>query len=347
MTMRTVDAAATLDLARPLPNPDLLIHFDRVLAAGGDRESIRRAERARRLTRIRRGTYVVTETWHALDSRQQHVLRAHAAQYYSAKPLLFSGVTAAAFWGIPFDGDYPDVVTVLQRYDGGGRSSPGVRRETWGHDSAQRMRIGAITLVTPARAALELARLQDTPAALATLDAVQSIRVPLRARLLRSDLDGELHRLGSRQRGRLAAIVEASSGLSGSFGESMARGVILLLGFTAPLLQHRVVDSQGDMFPDFTWPDGGPSGQGLFGEFDGKAKYTREEFTHGDPGEVVFREKRREDRLRATGAGVVRILWSHVMNHAEMERLLVFAGVPRQSSVSLAWTSWMNGRPAS
>jgi len=97
-----------------------------------------------------------------------------------------------------------------------------------------------------------------------------------------------------------------------------------LLGFAAPELQVVFTDAKGDMMPDFLW-----RAVRKAGEFDGKEKYTREEYTKGNPNDVVWAEKKREDRLRALGLGVVRILTEHVENPRELEKLLTAAGVPR------------------
>jgi hypothetical protein len=122
----------------------------------------------------------------------------------------------------------------------------------------------------------------------------------------------------------VARAVEFSVELSGSFGESVARVVIILLGFEVPELQVVFQDAEGNIETDFFW-----RGVRLAGEFDGKVKYSRQEYTGGDPTEVLWREKRREDRLRRMVAGVLRITWDDVMHPARLERLLVDAGVPR------------------
>lgn len=83
-------------------------------------------------------------------------------------------------------------------------------------------------------------------------------------------------------------------------------------------------DSQGEMFPDYFWRD-----VRIAGEFDGKEKYMRPQYSPRAPGETVWQEKKREDRLRALNLGVVRILTEHVENPQRLESLLVSAGVPR------------------
>jgi hypothetical protein len=112
--------------------------------------------------------------------------------------------------------------------------------------------------------------------------------------------------------------------LSESPGETRTRVLIHRLGFAPPVLQVRFVDEYGEMFPDFFWPD-----VEVALEFDGKVKYTRGEFTGGDPSGVVWREKLREDRLRRQIRRVERATFADITHPARLERILHAAGVPR------------------
>ncbi|NEN07122.1 hypothetical protein G3T36_14760 [Diaminobutyricibacter tongyongensis] len=83
-----------------------------------------------------------------------------------------------------------------------------------------------------------------------------------------------------------------------------------------------------DYVVDFYWRK-----SNLVGEFDGRVKYTRDEYTGGAPaGDVVWREKKREDALRAaTRARVIRWTWADAMDPLAMRQLLTAAGVPRRA----------------
>jgi hypothetical protein len=66
----------------------------------------------------------------------------------------------------------------------------------------------------------------------------------------------------------------------------------------------------------------------LLGEFDGEVKYTRGEFMGGRTiSEVVWAEKRREDRLRAPGRGMARWLWADALRPERLRALLLNAGL--------------------
>lgn len=73
-----------------------------------------------------------------------------------------------------------------------------------------------------------------------------------------------------------------------------------------PELQHEFFDDLGFVGrTDFWWEL-----QRLIGEFDGRVKYQRDGYAGNlDPSEVVWQEKRREDRLRPQAAGLLRWTW--------------------------------------
>ena len=67
----------------------------------------------------------------------------------------------------------------------------------------------------------------------------------------------------------------------------------------------------------------------LVGEFDGRGKYLRDEYTKGrSPADVVLAEKERENRIRAPGPTVVRWGWEEAMAPPLLRRKLLAAGLP-------------------
>jgi hypothetical protein len=93
-----------------------------------------------------------------------------------------------------------------------------------------------------------------------------------------------------------------------SVGESRSRYLFYSQGIPMPELQFEVYDAHGTLIgiTDFAWP-----AYRLLGEFDGRVKYGRLLRPGEEPGDAVFREKRREDALRSvTGWSMVRLVWS-------------------------------------
>jgi hypothetical protein len=128
---------------------------------------------------------------------------------------------------------------------------------------------------------------------------------------------------GSRQ---LGWVLKFGDGLSGSPGESVSRLTMHQIGCPPPELQHTFRDRDGVFVAttDFWWPN-----YNLTGEFDGRAKYMRTEFTRGrTPAEVVIDEKVREDALRALGPGMSRWVWEEALSAHALRLKLTRAGLP-------------------
>ncbi len=90
-------------------------------------------------------------------------------------------------------------------------------------------------------------------------------------------------------------MLNFADGNSGSVGESHSRVSMRALRLPRPVLQQRFFDTRGFAGrTDFWFPR-----QGVIGEMDGKVKFIDPEMTKGDPGQVFWDEKNREDRLRA------------------------------------------------
>jgi hypothetical protein len=135
----------------------------------------------------------------------------------------------------------------------------------------------------------------------------------------------------ARTRARVLRSLEFADPAAASPGESLSRVVMHQLGFPPPVLQHRFDDAAGLIgFTDFWWPE-----FGVIGEFDGAAKYLESRFTGGaTAARVLMAEKRRENRLRATGCGVTRWDWRAATHPAELRALLVEAGLPCRRTAS-------------
>lgn len=98
---------------------------------------------------------------------------------------------------------------------------------------------------------------------------------------------------------------------------SLARVAFEAVGLPAPEQQVKIYDRKGLIgVVDFLWEE-----QATIGEFDGRLKYT------GQPNaDVLYAEKRREDRLRALGFEVVRFGYHGVRGgRSELHRAVLDA----------------------
>jgi hypothetical protein len=273
---------------------------------------------------VQRGVYVDAHEWAAMDDVQRHLVRVRAVASTSVTEHVFSHQSAAAVHGIPVLGGLPLQVHLTV--------SPGTTAHFRNHITAHRTvlepehvtRSDGLLVTTVPRTIIDLAVSESFPAAVVAVD--WWLRRGDRSELLRS-LDGLTRRTGI---ARAEAAIAFGDARSGSVGESLSRAVIHLLRFPAPELQVPFTDAAGLIgIVDFWWPHAS-----LIGEFDGRAKYQRDEYTHGrDPGEVVYDEKVREDRLRALGPGVARWGWAEASSPVALGELLHRAGLrPRAAS---------------
>jgi hypothetical protein len=279
------------------------------LRVGHDDRSIARSLRSRLWVRVRPGAYTFSDLWPEEPEDRHRVLgRAVAARL--GRRATLSHTTAALEHGLSvWDADLARVH--VTRLDGGaGRSEAGVVHHeglTLPSDIVERE--GRLVMV-PARAALETASLLSTEAAVVVLDSLLHLR-----RCTPGDLAASYALMESwpgMRRTRIA--VRLADGRAESPGESRTRYCCYTWGLPAPEPQYDVFDSNGRLIgtTDFAWP-----AYGLLGEFDGKVKYERLLREGESPGDAVFREKRREERIcEQLGWRMVRIVWADLYSPA-------------------------------
>lgn len=209
---------------------------------------------------------------------------------------VLAGPAAVSALGLPLFGDPGTIHVVSDR-----RHAPSARSlMTMVHapPPEQLINRGGVQIVGPARAVLDTARLQGLVAGVVAADAALRSGLTTRAEL--SEVLGSMH--GLRGVGRARLCYELASPLSESPGESWSAVVMHQHGVPEPERQHRFFDDDGFAGrTDFWWPE-----WRVAGEFDGRVKYGRTNPSGRPPEDVLWDEKRREDRIRALDASVVR-----------------------------------------
>ena len=309
---------------RAMASAGLILSSER-MRSGLPATAYPRAARRGELVRVRRGFYCDSEEWAGLGSRERYLLKVEAVALASPKPIVFCSYSAAALWGMPIPDDWPAEVHVLGPAAPGGRSRNGVVRHPVARTVERTVERRELMCTDVARTALDVALSLPFAEAVACVDWALWHRNEHRVTVER--IRRELDLLNPRyRRAHAGAVLSFATQLSDSFGESMARAVMWELGFPAPELQVRFSDSIGDMVVDYFW-----RGESLVGEFDGKSKYLRQAYGRPQsPEEVVWREKKREDRLRRQVSGVVRIITADVMNPPRLAAILLDAGLRRR-----------------
>ncbi len=297
---------------------------------GADGRSLRREHAAGTVTRLRRGVYASAELWEGLDDHRRYLMRMRAAVDTRTGDAVFGFESAAAVWGLPIIGRWPEAVHVFPT-DGRRRTSRnGVVWHTSALAEQDIVELDGVLVTSLLRTLLDLARTASFISAVTTLDAglrrgAGASGSMADAERVRDELNDRLAECGSgRGTSRARRAIDFASPLPDSPGESASRVTMHLCGFPAPVLQFPLVDRNGTVWhADFAWPR-----FRLLGEFDGHVKYTRGAFTHGKSmNEVVWAEKQREDLMRGQGYGMARWLWKDALRAPLLASTLREAGL--------------------
>lgn len=291
---------------------------------GGSRRVLDREVERGALVRVRRGAYVQAADWAALDTRQQHLVLASASLRTIGDLLILSHRSAAIAHGIPFLGPVPERVEVTGPRSQKAKSTIHLAVHQTARVPAI-VEVGAFAVVTPARAAIDIARTMDFASGMIAVNDVLHRRLATEDELLT-----EIDRLATKGAPRALDVVERADARAESPGESLSLARFHQLDVPIPELQQAVVIEFGiEDRPDFRWED--PL---RFGEFDGEVKYQRDAFGSGRALEEIVRaEKVREDRLRRIATSIGRWTWQDALTvrglAKELRRIHVLEGKPR------------------
>jgi len=273
---------------------------------GYDDRAVRDAIRAGEWRRLRRGVYAFSATHDALDDSTRHVVLVRAVVHKLGRGrVAVSHQSASCVAGHEQWGWNMDVVN-LTRLDGGAaRQEAGVKHHVGGTGDDELAEHDGLIVTREDRAVVEACTQMSVEAGLCIVDSALAA-----GRVSHDMLLAYGERIQPWPRSRHARLaVRLGNGRAATVGESRSRYLFWRFGVPAPDLQVEVRDGSGGLIgiADFGWD--------LFchlGEFDGRRKYTRDIKAGEDPGEVVFREKRREDAMRAQGLGMSRLIWSEL-----------------------------------
>ncbi len=276
----------------------------------GMRADMQRDLRAGLLVPIARGVYRRAEFASADDADDHYLALLRGTQLAMRSELVFAQLSAARIWQLPIIGTWPPTVHVTDERRDGSRSTAGIIRHNWGMPAVP-VDVQGLRVTPLVQTVVDVARCAPFEVGVAVADAaLRGLRARnggwMRAPLPRAALHDAVQELtGSRGCVRAREVAAFADGRSESAGESLSRVAIRKLRLPAPVLQREFRDHLGRMIVDFWWPDAN-----LAGEFDGKGKYLREEYTRGrTTAEIVLAEKAREDRLRTLGPRVTRWGW--------------------------------------
>ena len=267
------------------------------LAVGYRVEDVRAELRSRRWIHLRKGVYVAADDVPAADPRHRHLLDCLAVLLCLGPGPVLSHASAARLHGLIVPRVEPgDVrVTAVDQWRRG-RGYRVARATLPERDVAPWLRFGTTTV---ARTLVDCAREWSLTDAVIAFDAALQQRKVDRAALHRAVLAGS-HRVGIAGAARALGL---SDGRAESPLETRGRLALLAAGLPRPELQVDVHDDAGFIARVDAWY----ADAAVAVEFDGRVKYL-DPRDGASSGEVLWQEKRREDRLRETGARVVRVV---------------------------------------
>lgn len=272
------------------------------IEAGYHADDIDRLLKREEWVSLRRGAYVERDRLNAMDDVQKHRARIHAVMRSLRAPAVVSHVSAVVMHNLPDWGLDLDNVHVSRTDLHSPRTEAGVHHHAGEIKADDVVQIDGLAVMSLSRTIIDTARTVEFEPAVAVADAAMALDPALKeSALLR--LNEMRDWQGSRNAG---AVIEFADGRSESVGESRLRVLFRNNLMPEPELQVEFRTPSGIFVArsDFYFRE-----QRTIGEFDGKQKYLKFVPEGQDPGEVVWREKRREDELRRLGNEVVRVIW--------------------------------------
>jgi hypothetical protein len=211
-------------------------------------------------------------------------------------------VSAAVLRGLPTWGADLSEIHVTRGDLHSPRREAGVYHHVGELRDGETVLVGGVRATAIERTVIDTARFTSFEAGVVTADAAFRTDPSAQGRAL-ARLDTMRDWKGARNAG---AVLAFADGRSDSVGESRCRVLFHGVGLPPPDLQREFYSPNGTLIgrSDFYFEE-----ERTIGEFDGKGKYLRSLGPDDDPGEIVWKEKKREDALRALGNEVARVIW--------------------------------------
>ena len=283
--------------------------------------------------RVYWGTYAPAQLWNGLSPEAQHLARMLAAQRAARDSLVFSHQSAAVLLGLPTYGELGSRVHALGPTRGAGQQTRGLKRHRAELSNDDVVEISGLLCTSPERTILDLARFGPAETALAAADGYLRNEFKVGQKVdwscvfeWRDDMAARIGKIRGRNGATSAGrLLELADPRIGSVLESISHLQLRRLGFEVAI-QVPVPAPHGKMYyVDFEF-----LGLDLFGECDGKQKYTDANLRNGQTAdEVVYREKRRQDWICGReNKGMVRWGYPEAPTARKLGTHLMGLGVP-------------------
>ncbi len=264
--------------------------------------------------RLRHGAYAPAELVTDATAAARHLLVVRAAVAKLAGEVVVTHVSGLAALGVPLWGVDLGQVHVHRDADRSSRREAGIVHHSGALPDSQVVEVDGLYVAIAERSSIDACRSEGFEAGVVMTDG---------ARRLSQFDDERARQILEEQRDwhgsvRASRVLGFSDPRAQTVGESRSRVLLARIGVPKPDLQRPVHDSTGrligitDLYIEEIV---------TAVEFDGRLKYGRELYERSgkpdqvDVGEVVWREKIREDAIRDEGNEMVRIVWHELDGH--------------------------------
>lgn len=265
------------------------------------------------------------ETWNQLNKSSQALWELRALGVLHSD-WTFCCYSAALAYGLAVPNSLLDAVHILSSKEYVEKGKRKIAHHAIGEENV-RMK-NSMRCTSLERTLFDCTRLSSLSKGLVILDSALRLGVVNQGELIEYFRSRRSGWRGAQTARKVCAL---ASPLAESGGESIARGLMIELGFQIPELQVSIADP---LYPartyrvDFLWRL--PGGKLIIGEFDGREKYLNPEMTHGRAvKDVLIDERLRESRISITGARIMRFGYNDLLDVSHFENLLDTFGVPR------------------
>jgi hypothetical protein len=256
-------------------------------------------------SRPRRGAYVDAPTWEQLDATARHIVRTRAVVKQAETEVVVSHVSGVPIWEGPDWGlDLTDVHTT--RKDGKtGRKEAGVHQHCGALLDEDVATVKGIEVMAPARLSIEVSAVSPMePAVVVLIDFLH--RGLTTAEAVRNRYDATMDHWPDTRASEI--VIRLGDPRIASVLEARFWFLCFRTGLPAPIPQYPVTTPGGHVVAelDFAWPD-----LGAYVETNGKRKYLELLKPGQKPGDVIERERRRDEIVgQLTGFRGLHLGWS-------------------------------------
>ncbi len=277
------------------------------LDCGWNDRDLAEAVRSGIIRRLRQGAYSPSASFDQLDDVGRHLVLARATLARQRGSVALTGVSAAAAHGLLLYGHDLSLVHLVRLDGGSARREVNARHHVVSDDiESCTESVDGLVVTNLARTVWEVAAHSTLESGVTTADSALRGNPGLVDRLTEVR-----ERLGFRPGSRRARMaLDLADGKPEGAGESISKVLFFRHRVPMPEFQHEFSDDSSTFVArvDCYW-----EADRHTGEFDGKVKYGRYLREGESAGDAVFREKRREDRVRALMFGMTRWIWADLM----------------------------------